>query len=626
MPQRSAIDKYSHPFPRTMPDANAGLPIPPSITTLPSLGEDINKNGLVIIHNNQIIITPPLPGGRPAVISSVHPVVLSINRKTVTDPTEVTPGDQITWEISEKPQYQITVSEDLLKAYFTLYRAEKYAWKLISTPAAAEVTVRAEPDFCQLLSVLTVDQIIAGFKKSYIMRNLNIPALYAELNNPTYLPVCIAEGKAPVPGKNSRLALLFREDRRQEFYPAAESAEAGIPQGCPRVPFVREGEVIARRLPAEEGIPGFDVYGRILPSPPAQDLELFTGNCAVLQHDGGVAALRRGRPRIRDGEFNSKRIDFPDSYQVPEENSPENRIIMFPGDIVSARSVGSGTIIEALGNVYIYGDVTQATISATGSIFVQGKITGSQLYSGCFGARHNRLCTYSCLLMQEISGLREAARQLELKVLARQHTVKYGLVIMLLLESKYDHLPGLLNDLQEIINKVDSSFPVDADAIQHMLDLFLNPGQFTDDFSDAVLASFLKVLKSLHEAIDGMKETNVRIDMARSQDSIIKSGGDLHVHKEGIWHSELFSSGDVSFAMNEGACISSTVEAAGSITAQTVGKNFSERCVLIAGCKITVRQICNSEVTIGEETALIDGPAEDMELTAQSLRMRNRAH
>lgn len=156
---------------------------------------------MIIVQNDQIFITPPLPGGKAAVISAIHPVVLRINRTRATEPAAITSSDQLSWEISEKPQYQITVSEDGLSAYFTLYRVEKYAWKLVNCPASAKVCVRAEPNYDLLLSKLTVNQIVADLSKSSFIPNLNIPALYAELNNPTYQPVCIAVGKAPLPGK-----------------------------------------------------------------------------------------------------------------------------------------------------------------------------------------------------------------------------------------------------------------------------------------------------------------------------------------------------------------------------------------------------------------------------------------
>ncbi|AIQ21065.1 hypothetical protein H70357_33595 [Paenibacillus sp. FSL H7-0357] len=622
MPQH-IIEKFRHVFHTTTPIGNPDLPALPSVQAKPLRGGDEDKNGRIIVQNNQIFITPPLPGGKPAVISSVHPVVLNINRKTVTDPTEVTPTDRITWEICEKPQYQITVSEDKLKVYFTLYRAEKYAWKLASSPAAADVTVRAEPNCGLLLSTLTVDQIIAGFKKSSIMRDLNIPALYAELNNPTYLPVCIAEGKAPIPGKNARLELLFAEDREYEFIRTADPADF---PNHPRVPFVQEGEVIACKLPAEEGVPGIDVYGGIIPSPPPQDIQLVTKECTTLLADGGIVSLRQGRPRLTGCGLNRKVFDFPQTYLVPGDTDPEAAKMMFPGDVVATNDIGNQTILEALGNVYIYGDVTHATITATGSIFVQGKVVSSQLYSGHYGARHNRLCMYSALLMEEMTSLRKASQQLANTVQSRQQTVKYGLVVMLLLESKYDHLPGLISDLQDVIAGMNPDYPIDTGQLRHMLEVFLHPGQFTDFFTDAVLSTFLRLLQDLHDAISGMQEENTQIDIASSQHSIIKSGGDLHVHKEGILHSQLFSSGDVRFVMNEAECTDSSVEAAGSISAQTVGKQSSEKSVLTAGNNITVRKICNSEVTIGEYTAKIDGTDEELVFTAQSLRLRNQAH
>lgn len=235
-----------------------------------------DKNGIILVQDNQIFITPPLPGGAPARISAIHPVVLKINWKTVTEPTEVTKADYITWEICEKPQYEITVSPDKLKVHFTLYRAEKYAWNLVNCPAAFEAVVRAQPNPAMLLSTLTIEQIIASLDNRFILRNLNIPALYAELENPTYLPVCIAEGRAPLPGKEARLEFLLPEHTLEgnrmfqgQGAPDQKPAEPLEYLRFPGAPFTFAGEVFARKLPPEEGIPGFDTDGRVLPLPAA---------------------------------------------------------------------------------------------------------------------------------------------------------------------------------------------------------------------------------------------------------------------------------------------------------------------------------------------------------------------
>lgn len=229
----------------------------------------------------------------------------------------MTRADYITWEICEKPQYEITVSPDKLKVHFTLYRAEKYAWNLVNCPAAFEAVVRAQPNPAMLLSTLTIEQIIASLDNRFILRNLNIPALYAELENPTYLPVCIAEGRSPLPGKEARLEFLLPEHTLEgnrmlqgQGAPGQKPEDTMEYLRFPGAPFTFAGEVFARKLPPEEGIPGLDTEGRVLPPPPPQDLYFAAGNHAKLLPCGHIVARHTGRPRICGGNSSVRICDF----------------------------------------------------------------------------------------------------------------------------------------------------------------------------------------------------------------------------------------------------------------------------------------------------------------------------
>ncbi|CQR58815.1 flagellar assembly protein A [Paenibacillus riograndensis] len=584
-------------------------------------GTDEAKNGVIIIQNNEIFITPPLSGGKPAVISAIHPVVLKINGQVITGPTPITSADDLTWEICEKPQYQITVSDDKLKVYFTLYRAERYAWNLVNNPASAFVTVRAEMNREMLLSTLSIEQIMAGFDKSPIVSSLNIPALYEELNNPTYLPVCIAEGKAPVPGTNASLELLLQQKIENQFKSLDDSAQE---TGCPEFFMVQEGEVFAKKLPPAEGLPGFDVYGGVLPPPPPQDLTLFSSPCAALLPGGEIKACRKGRPRITGSGTFVKTIDFPQTFLVPPSDSEAGGTLMFPGDVIAAHDLSRNTVIEALGNVYIFGDVRNSRIAATGSIFISGKVADSELYAGGYGAAHNRLCSFTELVAKEVAGLREAARHLAETVESTVQTVKYGLVIMLLLESKYAHLPRMIRDMQELLSGMSTDYPQDTKILKHLMEFFLNPGRFTDQITDAGIGSFLSLLKNLAQSICQMQEERVRIDIAGSHDSIIKSGGDVHIHGDGVSRSKLHSAGDIYFAKNSSMSSDSTMEAAGTIHARSVGGESIGKSLLVAGRQIIAHTISNASVTIGGYSLEITDPIENIAFTAKSLQQKFR--
>lgn len=624
MPQ-STLEHPRHAFSTSMPAFSTTFPMLPSAQSQPLSGMDgnENKNGMIIVQNDQIYITPPLPGGKAAIISAVHPVVLKINRIKVNDPTEVTSTDHLSWEISDKPQYQITISEDQLRAYFTLYRVEKYAWKLVNCPASADVSVRAEPNYDLLLSKLTVEQILADFSKTSFIPNLNIPALYAELNNPTYLPVCIAVGKAPVPGTGGRLEPMQQLSMTDEF----SSLEAPNPLNYldyPGISSVQPGEVLARKLPPQEGVPGFDVYGGILPSPQPEDISLTPSANISLLPSGEIIALREGRPRITRSGTQMMSIDFPAAYLMPEGREPADGTFIFAGDVIAPQGVREQSIIEALGNVYIRGDVRGTVIAATGSIVIRGKVTDCHLFSGYCGARQQRLYLWPSHLIEEITALRKAARLLEGNLKSRQQTVKYGLVIMLLLESKCSHIPDLISGLQELLADKGSAYPMVTEQLKHMLEIFLHPGQFTDFITDAVVGTLLKLLEELGEGIISMQEENTRIDIAQAEDCGIQSGGDLYIHKEGVKNSKLRACGNVQFIMEHSVCSGSTVEAGGSITAQRVGAEAARQSALTAGGKISVCQISGTRVSIGEYTAEIENLSGDILFTAQNLRMRNQ--
>lgn len=617
------LEQPRHAF-SIMPAFSAADPIQSSIHSKPfgTAGNE-DKNGRIIVQNDQIFITPPLPGGKAAVISALHPVVLKINRIKAADPVAVTSSDHLSWEISEKPQYQITVSEDGLSAYFTLYRVEKYAWRLVNCPAAAEVCVRAEPNYDVLLSRLTVNQILAEFSKSSFIPNLNISALYAELNNPTYLPVCIAVGKPPLPGTDGRLEPVARLSMAEVF----SSSEAPDPENIldyPGVPSVRTGGILARKLPPQEGLPGSDVYGSILPSPPPEDITLKPAECYALLPNGDIAALRDGRPRITGWGTRTMSIDFPDIHVVQENMNNAYNLIWFPGDIMAPDGIGDHCTIEALGNVYIFGDVRHAVIAATGSVVIRGKVTDSHIYCGECGARQHRLHKIPGQLIDELTLLRNAALLLEENLRSRQQPVKYGLVVLLLLESKYGHLPGLMKGLQELLAEGKPAAPVDSGQLKHMLEIFLHPGQFTEFIDDAVLTTFLGLLEELRDGILHMHEGNVRLDIACSEDSLLHSGGDLYIHGEGTVNSTLLAAGNVRFLMAQSVCNGSTVEAGDSITLHQAGATAGRQSVLAAGRKISIRQIEGTRVTIGEHTAEFTLPAGESVFTAQSLRLRNR--
>lgn len=458
------------------------------------------------------------------------------------------------------------------------------------------------------------------------MPNLNIPALYAELNNPTYLPVCIAMGKAPLPGRNGRLEPVARLSLNE----ASGTSGADCPEpdaDCPAAAVfqVRTGEILARKLPPQEGMPGYDVFGGVLPPLQPEDITLLPSDCFSLLPGGDIVANREGRPRFTGWDTPAMRIDFPDTHVISESTTTADGTLVFAGDIIAPQGISEHSTIEALGNIYITGDVRHAVIAATGSIVIRGKVTDSHIYCGDCGARQHRLYQSPDQLIAELNLLRSAARMLEENLRSRQQPVKYGLVVLLLLEGKYAHLPGMIRGLQGLLAGDRPAAPVDTGQLKHMLEIFLHSRQFTEFINDDIIGTFLDLLEELRDGVFHMHEGNVRIDISGAEDSLLQSGGSLYIHGESAAGSTLLAAGNVGFLMAQSVCCGSKVEAGQSITLQLAESFGGEKTQLTAGLKVTARQISGTSIHIGGYTAEIDEPAEAGVFTAQSLRLRNQS-
>lgn len=578
--------------------------------------QDHDNGGRVLVRADKIFVQDPLPGGPPAVIMGVLPVKIYVNGEQLTGPAEVTTADTVEWEISEPPLYSITVSEDRLRAFFTLHSTKRFCWKLNDHLSAGMVEVDAVMDTENIVGILGLNQILADFERRGIIQNLNISGIHAELQNPGYQPVTAAKGRAAVPGENAYLELFFSETIENEYSEIEGQVDY---RSHLRIPSAIRGEVLARKIPVVEGIPGYDVYGEILYPPPPLDITILAKNNTVMLTGNEIRALREGRPRVTGDRI--KYFDICTSYLVPGNVNIKSGNIMFSGDVVVRGDVEDNMIIESLGNVYVAGSIYNSTITATGSILVKGNVVNSRLYSGYFGVMYNRIYNTSKLLIEECRILQKSVRLLVQAVHSRKQSVKYGQAVLLLLESKFQKIPQLIKELLSVLATVKASYHQDLEQTLHFLNLFLNPAQLVDFMSEAALSGVIGMVEELHMGVARMQETKVEVNIGKCQNSTLKSNGDIIIHRDGIVQSELFSSGNITFKKSISVCRGSTLEAGGSILASFVGGESGAQSYLKAKHSISVRKMYLGRVAIDRYAADITEPVENRVFDIETLRM-----
>jgi len=187
----------------------------------------------------------------------------------------------------------------------------------------------------------------------------------------------VASGTPPEPGTPSRFEVLVQPTQRPVELDSGLRGAGLVDYHFERpILNVHEGQEVARKAAATEGLPGIDVFGRPVPPPPAPDRAPRPTFRVTAQEDGAIT-------RYLAAESGELRVDEPhNTVYILTEYMHRGDVTMAQGDIVFVRDVavigniGERAVVRAGGNVQITGLVGAATIEAGGKVTVSQGIVG----------------------------------------------------------------------------------------------------------------------------------------------------------------------------------------------------------------------------------------------------------
>lgn len=175
--------------------------------------------------------------------------------------------------------------------------------------------------------------------------------------------ILIASGQAPEPGKDGYIEYYFDTD----FKASGKSGDADL------VPIVKKGDVMAKHIPPEKGMPGKDVSGLVLAPPPVKPIHLNCGEGVVRDKDffvaeaDGLAVLYQNRTlfvKQKDMSVPTRHYTGSIDMDLGEEFKDINLIV--DGSILENGQVRCQHI-EVLGDIL-------GQVSAAGDLLVKGDI------------------------------------------------------------------------------------------------------------------------------------------------------------------------------------------------------------------------------------------------------------
>ncbi|MBT3786491.1 DUF342 domain-containing protein, partial [bacterium] len=218
----------------------------------------------------------------------------------------------------------------------------------------------------EIQTILTEEGIVHGIRLNTIERSVE----EANAIGDPVEGILIGEATPMQPQKDAHIQYNFRTSSKVEF---KEDEQGRVNyQELGLINSVSQGEILAQKIPLEEGIAGLSLYGEVINPGAPKDVHLVTGKNVEMTEDSlSCRALCTGQVLLKNRIINVTHL-----YEVPHDVDLNIGNITFNGAVLIRGNVLGGFSIKATESVTVLGIVEGATIVCGGVLVIKGGIKG----------------------------------------------------------------------------------------------------------------------------------------------------------------------------------------------------------------------------------------------------------
>lgn len=242
------------------------------------------------------------------------------------------------------------------------------------------------------------------------------------------------------------------EDFRDNILPEIEEYDK-IDYFASKLLVVEKDDIIAKKISGKDGLPGKDIFGKVLQVPKMKDIKIIIGKNVYLSEDGlEVKAEVTGVPY----KLNNNRYLVEKVFIVNKDVDLETGSIEFPGDIVISRNVLDGLHVHSSGRVKIQGSVSSAEIKAESGISIGCNVFKSQISVGERHYTRSQFLTKLKALEERLTPFLKILQDIQNSI--RNDNSSFKQIYRTILEKKYNDIPLLASELSDLAQTDDSDF------------------------------------------------------------------------------------------------------------------------------------------------------------------------
>ncbi|MDR2312921.1 MAG: FapA family protein [Spirochaetaceae bacterium] len=219
---------------------------------------------------------------------------------------------------------------------------------------------------------LSLETYLSYLRNNRVIFGIDEEGLSQFADDPSYNePVQVAQGTRPEDGRDSYIQYNFETDQSSVRLREGSNGRVDF-KDLNIIQNVVEGQPLAVKIPAEDGVMGRTVTGKVIPAKNGREIAIPLGKNVHLGDDGvTVVADMNGQVVIAGGKINVEPV-----YTVQGNVNIKTGNIIFLGTVIITGNVEDGYSVKAAGNIEVDGTVEKAELDAEGDIIVHQGITG----------------------------------------------------------------------------------------------------------------------------------------------------------------------------------------------------------------------------------------------------------
>ncbi|NLI92462.1 MAG: DUF342 domain-containing protein [Peptococcaceae bacterium] len=332
-----------------------------------------------------------------------------------------------------------------------------------------------------------------------------------------------------------------------------------------KIHILEKDELVARRIPGREGIPGKDIFGKDIPVQKMKDFQLKALKNTYITEDGlEVRAACAGAPiRLKNYTYAIEEV-----YLHNKDVDLSTGSIEFPGDVIISKDVLDGFHVFSGGRINIKGLVSGAKLKAEGGMSIGSNVFNSHI---AVGEKHYLRSRFLKKLSEMEERLNQFLDQLDMiQKTAAKTNISFKQLFRTVLEKKYNDITIKARELSNLTQVEDEEFFTrEIITAVHTVKYFVaGIGPFEIKDNTYLVASLREIHKFLLDKGTIVPE-NVTFVAGYVQNSDIKCSGDF-VCRSDIYNSNVRVEGNIKIY---GACRGSSLVSENKIFAHELGSS-----------------------------------------------------